>query len=79
MRSNISFTEWSESLADKSDVAGSDRKQTETDYRRIFARFGKIISFKLVNSPKFETNLAYVAYKHPEQAALALEMIPEVP
>ena len=33
--------------------------------RRIFARFGKIVSFKLVNSPKFATNLVYVAYKYP--------------
>ena len=33
--------------------------------RRIFARFGKIVSFKLVNSPKFTTNLVYVAYKYP--------------
>ena len=33
--------------------------------RRVFARFGKIVSFKLVNSPKFATNLVYVAYKYP--------------
>lgn len=36
-----------------------------TAFRRIFARFGKIQSFKLVNDPKFATNLAYAHYKHP--------------
>lgn len=33
-------------------------------FRRIFARFGKIVSFKLIDSQKFATNLIYVAYRH---------------
>ena len=40
--------------------------------RRIFARFGKIVSFKLIKSARFPTNIAYVAYKYPQQAANAL-------
>ena len=32
--------------------------------RRIFARFGRIMSFKLIQNPKFSTNIAYVAYKY---------------
>ena len=38
---------------------------SETAFRRVFARFRKIASFKLINSSKFETNLVFVAYRHP--------------
>ena len=52
---------------------------SEVAFRRICARYGKIVSFKLTNDPKFATNLIYVAYKHPQQAALALANIKDEP
>ena len=47
--------------------------------RRICARFGKIMSFKLMDSPKFAHNIAYVAYKYPAQASFAYEHLHQEP
>ena len=55
-----------------------DGEANDTRIRRIFARFGKITSFKVLRSTKFETCVAFVAYKYPSQAALALASIPAI-
>ena len=47
--------------------------------RRICARFGRITSFKLIQNPKFSTNIAYVAYKYAPQAEHALNELPYEP
>lgn len=60
-------------------VSGLPKDGSDESCRRIFARFGKIISFKLVDSPKFQTSLAFVAYKYPTQAALALQYAEGMP
>ena len=41
--------------------------------RRIFARYGKILSFKLIEDPKFTTSIAFLSYKLPSQAKLAMD------
>ena len=48
-----------------------DGEESDIRIRRILARFGKITSFKILRSAKFETCVAFVAYKFPSQAAQA--------
>ena len=45
----------------------------EISVRRVFARFGKVSSMKLVNKPTFSTNVAYVGYFVHSQAARAMK------
>lgn len=42
-----------------------DGEASDLRVRRILARFGKITSFKMLRSVKFETCVAFVAYKFP--------------
>ena len=44
-------------------------------FRKVFARYGKIVSFKLVNKENFPCNVVYVAYKYPTQAQAALDQV----
>jgi RNA recognition motif-containing protein len=48
---------------------------TEDQVRRVFARFGKISSFNLVNKDTFPTNIAFVAYYNSENAKLAFDNV----
>ena len=54
-------------------VKDLDKQFDETKVRRAFAMFGKIQSFKLLNKPEFTTNIAFVAYVDPKNAASALK------
>ena len=42
-----------------------DNDNSETAYRKIFARYGKISSFKILDKANFPCNVAFVAYKYP--------------
>ena len=55
-----------------------DGEASDLRIRRILARFGKISSFKVLKNAKFETCIAFVAYKLPSQAALARAKIPSI-
>jgi len=48
---------------------------TSTEVRRIFARFGKISSFSLVNKEQFSTNICYVGFMNPNHAKSAFETV----
>ena len=57
-------------------VQGLPKELSETEVRRIFAKFGRITSIKLLNKLEFTTNIAYVAFSNPEHAATALASPP---
>lgn len=48
---------------------------TALQVRRVFARYGKISSFNLIDKPNFTTNIAYVGYQTPAHASCALTNI----
>ena len=50
-----------------------DKTFDESQVRRAFAMFGKILSFRLVNKIEFTTNIAYVAYSCHHNAKLAFD------
>lgn len=54
-------------------VSNVPKSLDEIAVRRVFARFGKVSSMKLVNKPKFSTNVAYVGYFVHSQAARAMK------
>jgi len=60
-------------------VSGLSKEIDDGTLRRVFARFGKIISFKVVRKSQFTSYIAYVAFKYPTQAALALQYVCQEP
>lgn len=52
---------------------------SELSVRRVFARFGKISSMKLVDKPQFKTNVAYIGYFAHANAALAIKQAAKEP
>ena len=51
----------------------------EVTLRRVFARFGKISSFKLVSKAQYATNIAYAGYFSHANAARALKLAAQEP
>ena len=47
----------------------------ELTVRRVFARFGKISSMKLVDKPDYKSNVAYIGYFAHAHAARALKSV----
>lgn len=43
-------------------VANLPKSLDEVTVRRVFARYGKISSYKLISKAQFSTNIAYVGY-----------------
>ena len=60
-------------------VRGLPKHCTADVVRRMFARYGKIGSFSLVDKPTFTTNIAYVGFLMPKHANQCLNQIIDCP
>ena len=56
-------------------VRGLPKHVAALEVRRMFARYGRISSFSLVDKPTFTTNIAYVGFQQAVHAKQCLESI----